>query len=700
MQFPPYSVDYAVTCTGPQVSASATARVTVRGTTTASSAAFSASAYVVSQTSGLATVVINRVGNSTSKASISYSTIDDTAKAGANYTAKSGTLSWAAGDSSAKTVQITISNVAAFTGRKYFVVSLSNASGVSLGAPNTANVTINGSAASSSGSSSTSASTSSSSSSTASISSSSASSASSSATSSGMGPLAATRLLSRATFGPNLSTENSAATQTYDQWFAEQVAASPSLYLPSVPNKDVDWYPLWLTNTVTAKDQLRQRVAFALSEILVVSNNGGPLMYQSQATAAYMDLLVKGALGNYRDLLEKVTLSSAMGQYLSMFRNDRPNAATGVHADENYAREIMQLFSVGLVKLNPDGTVITDSSGKPVPTYSQTDVESLARVFTGWASKPTTSAFGESSWVYDYDYVNAMVAYENHHDTGAKTIIGGTVVPSGGTAAADLKIALDTIFSHPNLGPFIGKQLIQRLVTSNPSPAYVQRVTNVFNNNGFGVRGDLLAVTKAILTDTEATGLKTTGKLREPLIRLINLWRAFNASNAAGKAAEYSIVLNSNSLFAQAPLQSPSVFNFFRPDYRRAGELTDLNLVVPEFQTTNENTLVLTQNQLHQETYQFIDSTGKKYAGTDYDASGSINDSTVLLNTTQWEALAATPSALVDQLNLILMGGMMPDAMKVSLINYATGIPVTSPARRVVETADLIINSPQFAIQY
>ncbi|MGD9841873.1 MAG: DUF1800 family protein [Steroidobacteraceae bacterium] len=514
-----------------------------------------------------------------------------------------------------------------------------------------------------------------------------------------MGELSAATLLTQATFGPTLDSVATTSLQSYDKWFTDQAAATPTLTLPSVPSRNSDIYPVWLTNAVLSNDQLRQRMAFALSEILVISNNGGPLQYEARSLASYYDILINNSLGNYRTLLEKVTLSPAMGLYLSMFRNDKPDATTGVHADENYAREIMQLFSVGLVQLNIDGTVKLDSSGKPIPTYAQADVENLARVFTGWASNPLQANI-ENAWKYDYDYVNPMIAYANHHDTGSKTILGGAPVPAGGTPAADLKIALDTIFNHPNVGPFIAKQLIQRLVTSNPSSGYVARVASVFNDNGQGVRGDLLAVAKKILTDNEAVNNAGPGKLREPLLRLTHLWRAFAASDSTGKIMEPQVILSGLSEFAQAPLGSPSVFNFFRPDYLRAGQLTDQGFVAPEFQTLNEKTLVLTENRLQKQAYQFRDGLGVLHAGIDFNQTNILGTTSVVLNTAQWEQYATTSAGLVDKLNLVLMAGKMSTSMRNTLIGYVSVIPAVDAGSRVAETADLIINSPQYAVQH
>lgn len=516
-----------------------------------------------------------------------------------------------------------------------------------------------------------------------------------------LGATTAARLLTQATFGPTLDTVAATQKQSYDDWFAAQASLSPSLTLPNVPNKDTNWRPFWWRNVVTGRDQLRQRMAFALSEILVVSDQAAAIADQNQALAGYYDLLVTNALGNYRALLEKVTLSPAMGLYLNLFRSDRANGNTGVHADQNYARELMQLFTIGLVGLNADGSPRTDSHGAPIPTYDQTDVENLANTLTGWASHPTQHG-GEQAWQYDVDYVQPMVAYENHHDTSAKTLVGDVRVAAGGSAGADLKIALDTLFRHPNVGPFLAMQLIQRLVTSNPSPAYVKRVASAFNDNGRGVRGDLLAVAKAIFTDREAVAPAGTtgGKLREPLLRLAHLWRAFQAADGSGRVGEYLIVQDAGTLFAQSPLSAVTVFNFFQPDYTRTGQLARAGLVAPEFEITNENTLVTSSNRFQRQAYQFVDGDGRRHAGQHgYDESGSLDQTSVLLRTGPWESYAKKPEQLVDQLDLVLMAGTMTKAMRSTLVDYVSAVPASERANRVIETADLILNSPQYAVQ-
>ncbi|GAC1629527.1 MAG: hypothetical protein NVS9B10_20810 [Nevskia sp.] len=649
---------------GAAVGSPASATITITGSGTPGSLALSASSYAVAQNAGAVAISVGRSGGSRGAVSVTYSTSNGSAVAGSDYTAASGTLSWADGDGASKSFSVSISNAAPYAGSKTFNVALSSASGASLGSPGTAVVTIAGSGPPASGA---------------------------------IGPVAAARLLTQGTFGPSIAAIDAAAGQSYDQWFAAQAAAQPSLTLPPVVGHDsqISWLPYWWQNVVQGPDALRQRVAFALSQILVTSNQN------NENSAYYYDLLVTNALGNYRTLLEKVTLSEEMGVYLSMFRNDKANPALGTHADQNFAREVMQLFTVGLVQLNLDGTPTRDGSGKPIPTYGYADIAGMADALTGWASAPLKST-GEQAWRYDQDNLHPMVSYDAHHETAAKTIIGNTAIPAGGTAVSDLKIALDTLFNHPNVGPFLGRQLIQRLVTSNPSPAYVTRVASVFNNNGAGVRGDLLAVVRAILTDPEAVtpGGTTYGKLREPLLKISQLWRAFDARDSAGGDNEFLINQNALALSGEAPLQSPTVFNFFQPDYQRAGPLQAAGLVAPEFQILNENTLVLTANQIDPQAYEFVDSAGTVHGGFQGHEQPSL--ASVRLYTAAWEPYADSPATLVDKFNQVFMLGTMPAAMRSSLIDYANAIPTTESAyraRRVAETVDLLINSPQFSIQ-
>lgn len=517
-----------------------------------------------------------------------------------------------------------------------------------------------------------------------------------------MGATAAARLLMQGTFGATPDLIASAARQSYDEWFAGQAALSPSLELPQIPHWNSSHFPAWWNNAVNGPDQLRLRVAFALSQIFVVSRVDQYLFPRGQALGSYYDQLNVHALGSFRAILDVVSRSPVMGIYLTYMKNQKANPATHVHADENYARELMQLMTIGLWKLNDDGTQQLDGSGNPIPTYGQADVLAMARVFTGWDSKPTLGQTGEAAWrdqgASNADVLHPMVPYEPHHDTGEKSLLG-TTIAAGGTCESDLKAALDTLFSHPNVGPFIGKQLIQRFVTSNPSADYVSRVAAAFADDGTGARGNMLALIKAILTDPEATSAGSgagSGKLREPVIRLTNLWRAFSAAAPDGTIGA-QITGTAATDFGQNALSSPTVFNFYRPDFQMTGPLAQAGLVAPEFQITNEYSIVQTSNDLQWQAYMYVDSSGKVTAGMDSPMAPSSKD--VLLHTAAWEPLAADPGTLVDNLNLVFMAGQMPSAMRATLLSYVSAIPATEPAARAVEAAQLVINSPQYAIQ-
>ncbi|MGD0679127.1 MAG: DUF1800 family protein [Polyangiaceae bacterium] len=522
-----------------------------------------------------------------------------------------------------------------------------------------------------------------------------------------IGTVGAARLMAQGTFGATLDGIQEAATETYAEWFAAEIAARPTLQVPLLPAANSDPYVPWWTTAVKAQDQLRQRVSFALSEILVVSDQTASLVGKTRAAARYEDLLTEGAFGNFRDLLDRISRSIEMGLYLSYFKNTDDPAA-GVHADENYAREIMQLFTVGLWMLNADGSQMRDAIGHPIPTYALSDVEGLARVFTGWGSNPVPPMDRAAAWLYSVDEMNPMVCYLDHHDLRAKTIIGGVVIPAGGTCESDLKIALDTLFAHPNVGPFIGKQLIERLVTSNPSPAYVRRVSAAFANDGHGVRGNLLAVVEAVLTDPEAVVAGSAAKLREPILAFTNLYRAFSASNMGdGSIGEGAVVETGYLKFDEQPMYSPSVFNFFRPDYELPG--TSPPLVGPEFQITNESTVTRTLSQIVASSYQFLDSANQRHSGWQNYPTPLEPKESVLLHTSAWEPFASAPATLVDKLDLVFMAGEMSNAMKGTIVSYVAPISTIPQnphagatavaAQRVIEATVLVVTSPQFAVQ-
>jgi uncharacterized protein (DUF1800 family) len=493
------------------------------------------------------------------------------------------------------------------------------------------------------------------------------------------------RFLSQATFGATDALITTVQNQGFDAFLDQQFAAPLSSHLAFVdasgviPPTITQTNDAWWTFAVSAPDQLRQRVAFALSEVLVVSNSAKNLGNQPGALPAYYDVLVRGAFGNFRQLLDDITLNPAMGAYLDMLRSQKANAAGTTLPNENYARELMQLFSIGLYNLNLDGSLTLSSSGFPIATYNQDAILGMAAVFTGWTYAQTTNPpiFNPPA-----DWRNPMVNVASRHSPGSKTILNGAFIPAGQTAAQDLQTTLDTVFNHPNVGPFICRQLIQRLVTSNPGPGYLYRVTAVFNDNGQGVRGDLKAVVRAILMDYDARGSARTvqgaGHQREPVIRLTNLLRAFNASSPDGKFS----VRNANANLAQEAMHSPTVFNFFTPDYSAPGAIAAAGLKSPEFEITTETTVVTTTNYLRTAIYSYL-------------GPGSNR---ITLNLTAAQALAANPSQLVDYLNYLLMANNMSPEMRNILTNAITQIPANNPTERTKTAIYLVINSPEFTI--
>ena len=521
-------------------------------------------------------------------------------------------------------------------------------------------------------------------------------------------PTEASRFLVQASFGPNMGSISSVAQSGPAAWIENQFAT---------PSMDTHWAyvmerkgppgcnpcnsehinavmeSFW-RQAVLAPDQLRQRLTFALSEIFVVSTVNSPVEIQNDAHASYLDMLSSNAFGNFRTLLEQVATHPTMGKYLSHMGNMKEDPTTGRLPDENFARELMQLFTVGLWELNPDGSRRKDANGRGIPTYSQADVMGMAKVFTGWG------------WATDWNgwsgvtYKNNMVQYSRHHSTSQKIILRGVVIPAGTPGEQSLKIALDTLFNHPNVGPFIGSQLIKRFVTSNPSPAYISRVTAAFNNNGQGVRGDMKAVIKAVLLDPEARDASKVsdplwGKLREPMIRYANFMRAFEVKSASGKYPIWNLE-DSVSSIGQNPLRAPSVFNWFTPTYTPTGDLMNKGMVGPEFAITHETTVTGYANFIigsaERQTNWWRDNVAVKwgsvtdYLGADYSAE---------------MALAPNPVALVDRLNLLLVAGRMSGTTKQSIIDAISTIPATqnSGFSRVSSAVALTLVSPDFIVQ-
>jgi uncharacterized protein (DUF1800 family) len=356
-------------------------------------------------------------------------------------------------------------------------------------------------------------------------------------------------------------------------------------------------------------DQMRKRVAFALSEFFVVSLSPIDGFYPPYVIGAYWDVLCANAFGNFRTLLERITLNAGMGFFLNTKGNLQEDA-NGRQPDENYAREVMQLFTIGLIELNQDGTPQLDANNQPIETYGQSDITNLARVFTGydWDYLANGGTFTNVAW-HDYDVPNTRFATNpmwfnaNNHSTLEVTFLGLTI-PANTAGPEALRLALDHLFNHANVGPFFARQMIQRLVTSNPSPAYVGRVAAVFANNGAGVRGDLRAVWTAILTDSEARTLPgasdtQSGKLREPVVRFVQWARTVGVNSSTGAYEIYDLS-GSDSALGQSPLRSPSVFNFFRPGYVPPNTaIAAANNQAPEFQLVNETTVAGYSNFLN-----------------------------------------------------------------------------------------------------
>lgn len=448
----------------------------------------------------------------------------------------------------------------------------------------------------------------------------------------------------------------------------------------TVNSDDMIWNQL-----MTAPDGLRKRMALVFSEIFVVSRNDIGSSWPELMMAQYWDTLVAGVTTNFRQLLEDVTLNPAMGYYLNTRGNQKENAQ-GRQPDENYAREVMQLMTIGLYQLDADGTIKTGGDGAPLDSYSLDDVANLARVFTGYDLDVRASDVDSSAWT-----ARPMALTAARHSVLEARFLGASV-PAGTEGKAALKIALDTLFNHPNVGPFIGKQLIQRLVTSNPSPAYVKRVSDVFADNGAGVRGDMKSVFAAVLLDNEARGPAglsdpAFGRLREPMLRFVQWARSFGAGSTSGnwKIGDLS---RPNDQLGQSPLRSPSVFNFFRPGYvPPSTSIAAARMVAPEFQLVNETSVggylnFMQNNVLPRSTGRDVNAA---YAGE--------------------LALVLDPAALVQRLNLLLTANQLPAATQ-SLIAGALANPAVTDKstdavklNRVYAAVLMVMASASYLIQ-
>jgi uncharacterized protein (DUF1800 family) len=519
----------------------------------------------------------------------------------------------------------------------------------------------------------------------------------------------AARFLVQAGYGPSMEEVRRLAQIGIDPWLDQQFAMAidethfdyvvrggpPGCSACEAQYINAFTESIW-RQAVIGEDQLRQRMAFALSEIFVVSANNARLGNEPRALAAYYDLMAANAFGNYRDLIEDVARSPAMGVYLSHMANERGDAETGRIPDENFAREVMQLFAIGLWELNPDGSRRLDGDREPIATYGQEEISGMARVFTGWSwgGGDTTNGRWNGRIFYPdpFPWEVPMQMYERFHEPGEKRIISGVVIPAGTSGEESLEIALDALHEHPNTPPFISRQLIQRFVPSNPSPEYIGRVSAVFMDNGQGVRGDLAAVLRAVLTDEEARdpaniGGEDWGKLREPVTRFSAWMRGFDAAPAADEDGRYRIGYLSDPVdgLGQAHLFSPSVFNFFRPDYAPPGEILNAGLVAPEFQITHETTVTGYANFM----MSVVNGWNWRVGGLELDYGDEA-------------AYTTTPSALVERLNIILAAGMLSDETKASITAAVASIEDDeweAAGRRLAIALQLVLTAPEFIVQ-
>ncbi len=475
---------------------------------------------------------------------------------------------------------------------------------------------------------------------------------------------------------------NTAQSQTGTAWLNSRninVVDSTSTYFNPVFGDWMAWRML-----MTGGDQLRKRLTLALSEMMVASLSPIDGYWPSYLIAGYWDMLSTNVFGNFRTLLEEVTLNPAMGFFLNTKGNQKENSA-GRQPDENYAREVMQLFTIGLYQLNSDGSVKTGSDGKPLETYGQSDITNLARVFTGydWDYTGVTYTMFNGNNVPTTEFTRTRMQFiASRHSTLAATFLGVTI-PANTDGATALKTALDTLYNHPNTGPFFARQMIQRLVTSNPSAAYIGRVAAVFADNGAGVRGDLKAVWTAILTDTEALSLSTgstTGKLREPIIRVAQWARTFNAASTTGKWEIYDTTSSDWGL-GQSPLRAPSVFNFFRPGYVPPNTaLATSGLTAPEFQIHNETTTASYVNAMTnviQFGYNDIKPDYTSLLPIAADASALV--AWLNLHLTANQLSAATVSAIETTLNANALNASSSDAAKKNRIWAAILLVMAAP---------------------
>jgi len=540
---------------------------------------------------------------------------------------------------------------------------------------------------------------------------------------------AASRFLSQASTGPTFEEIQALSTTGLEDWIDQQFAMSigfnctekveeitaiknAGLVNPSFtgPFRNFWDYAFW-EYAHTSDDVLRQRVALALSEILVISQNSS-FTDNAYAFSNYYDMLLEHAFGNYYDLLKAVTFHPAMGLYLTYMNNPKAHIndmGQQIYPDENYAREVMQLFTIGLCELEIDGTCKVDANGVPIPTYDNQDIAEFAKIFTGltWGN---SNRFPMDEFRFE-SIIFPLKMYNEFHEEGPKILLNGTVIPQRNTVdgVADIEDALTNLFQHPNIGPFLGKLLIQRLVTSNPSPAYIERVAKAFyGESQYGAtRGDMKAIIKAILLDEEARDCAVLsddsfGKLREPFNRYLQLCRSFEVSNPNG---HYRNAMNRiMAYFNQKPFTSPSVFNFFQADYQPIGPIEEANLVAPEFQITNSQTISGYMSALNLWLFRdlVVDDWGKGFEEERDPNNHSSLDFSAELQLTDDDQIPA----LIERLDLILAHGALSQRSKDLIHRTVLEIDIIGDEElialrrnnRVKMVVFLIMSNPEYLI--
>lgn len=524
------------------------------------------------------------------------------------------------------------------------------------------------------------------------------------------------RFLAQATMGADRSTIDSVAKLDFEVWIDQQFALPPAyirphiqeiydttfqrflaaggdtMDFPGIPTNEHFDYAWWQVN-MTNDDLLRQRIAFALSEIFVISFNSRLERY-GEGVASYYDMLAENAFGNFKDLLLDVTLHPCMGYYLTHLNNPKSNPALFIHPDENFAREMMQLFSIGLYELNQDGSRKQDNEGNDIPTYDNEDIKEFAKIYTGLSGGTTIQlpdtiiepAFGRG--LNTIDMAEPMAMYDDYHEQGPKFLLNGFVVPDGQTGMEDLEDAIDHLFNHQNVGPFIGQQLIQRLVKSNPSPGYVSRVAAAFGDNGNGIRGDMKAVIKAVLLDEEARTCEwyedpVQGKLKEPIIRYTHFARAVGGLSEDGKFWNYGFDYNDDA--GQHPMYSPSVFNFYWPDFQPIGPIGNNGFLAPEFQSFNSRTSIGFVNFVNQWA---VNETLLRSRGNPEDL--------VLTDLDHLLVNAEDTETLINDLDILLTNGMLKDDTRQIITSIVD--PMEDMIEKVKLTIYLMVISSDYTI--